>query len=110
LVYPWLCFFGQALCNDAALQEKQGNWNLHGDPTEGALLAMALKAGLEIDLEKEKWPRTDVIPFESEHRFMATLHHDHAGHGKGAPERILDMCSKQRNGEEDILLNRDYWQ
>jgi magnesium-transporting ATPase (P-type) len=101
------------LCNDAMLHEKHGNWDLHGDPTEGALLAMALKAGLEIHLEQEKWPRTDVIPFESEHRFMATLHHDHAGHGftyiKGAPERVLEMCTKQRNGGEDALLQREYW-
>ena len=101
------------LCNDATLHEKQGNWNLHGDPTEGALLTMALKTRLEINLEQEKWPRTDVIPFESEHRFMATLHHDHAGHGftyiKGAPERLLEMCSKQRNGGEDSMLNHNYW-
>lgn len=101
------------LCNDAALHEKYDIWQLHGDPTEGALLAMALKAGLEIQLEQEKWPRTDVIPFESEHRFMATLHHDHTGHGftyiKGAPERLLEMCTKQRHGGEDTLLKRNYW-
>ncbi|MCK4842996.1 MAG: cation-transporting P-type ATPase [Methylococcales bacterium] len=101
------------LCNDAALHEKQGNWKLHGDPTEGALLAMALKAGLQINLEQEKWPRTDVIPFESEHQFMATLHHDHTGHGftyiKGAPERLLEMCTKQRNGCDDTVLNHNYW-
>jgi len=113
--YPILSEVARAalLCNDAALHEKHGNWSLHGDPTEGALLAMALKAGLEIHLEQEKWPRTDVIPFESEHRFMATLHHDHVGHGftyiKGAPERLLEMCTKQRNGGEDSLLNRNYW-
>ena len=101
------------LCNDADLQEKQGDWTLNGDPTEGALLAMALKADLDINLEKDKWPRTDVIPFESEHRFMATLHHDHSGHGltyiKGAPERILDMCSKQLKGTEEIVLDQSYW-
>ncbi|MEE9356422.1 MAG: cation-transporting P-type ATPase [Methylococcaceae bacterium] len=101
------------LCNDAALHEAKGNWELNGDPTEGALLAMALKAGLEINLEQEKWPRTDIIPFESEHRFMATLHHDHIGHGftyiKGAPERLLDMCTKQRNNCGDTFLNRNYW-
>ncbi len=113
--YPILGELARAalLCNDAALHEKQGDWSLHGDPTEGALLAMGLKAGLEIHLEQEKLPRTDVIPFESEHRFMATLHHDHMGHGftyiKGAPERVLDMCTKQRNGGEDTLLRRDYW-
>lgn len=101
------------LCNDASLHEKNGNWVLHGDPTEGALIAMALKSGLNIDLEHEKWPRTDVIPFESEHRFMATLHHDHAGHSftyiKGAPERILEMCTKQRNNGQDTVLNHHYW-
>jgi magnesium-transporting ATPase (P-type) len=113
--YPILSEVARAalLCNDAFLHEKHGNWLLHGDPTEGALLTMALKAGLEIHLEQEKWPRTDVIPFESEHRFMATLHHDHAGHGftyiKGAPERLLEMCTKQRTGGEDSLLNRNYW-
>lgn len=102
------------LCNDAALHDKNGLWTLHGDPTEGALLTMALKAGLEIALEQEKWPRTDVIPFESEHRFMATLHHDHAGHGftyiKGAPERVLEMCTKQRSHGEDTPLKPAHWQ
>ena len=101
------------LCNDAALHTKNGTWTLHGDPTEGALLAMALKAGQEINLEQEKWPRTDVIPFESEHRFMATLHHDHAGHSftyiKGAPERILEMCDKQQTSGEDEPLQHNYW-
>ncbi|WP_305909678.1 cation-transporting P-type ATPase [Methylomarinum sp. Ch1-1] len=101
------------LCNDAVLHETNGEWTLQGDPTEVALLAMALKAGLKIMPEREKWPRTDVIPFESEHRFMATLHHDHAGQGftyiKGAPERLLEMCTKQRNGAEDGALDRDYW-
>jgi calcium-translocating P-type ATPase len=101
------------LCNDAALHKKNGTWTLHGDPTEGALLAMALKAGQDIGLEQKKWPRTDVIPFESEHRFMATLHHDHAGHSftyiKGAPEKILEMCDKQQTSGEDGPLKLDYW-
>ncbi|MDH3561466.1 MAG: HAD-IC family P-type ATPase, partial [Gammaproteobacteria bacterium] len=68
------------LCNDAALHEREDEWVLHGDPTEGALLTLGLKAGLDPSFEQAAWPRTDVIPFESEHRFMATLHHDHAGH------------------------------
>ncbi len=114
--YPVLRELARAalLCNDAALGEANGTWVLHGDPTEGALLTLALKSGLEISLEQEKWPRTDVIPFESEHRFMATLHHDHAGHGftyiKGAPERVLEMCTKQRRNGEDTLLDRHHWQ
>lgn len=113
--YPVLEELARAalLCNDAALKEKNGTWILHGDPTEGALLTMALKAGLEPGREQERWSRTDVVPFESEHRFMATLHHDHAGHGftylKGAPERLLEMCTKQRLNGEDSLLDHRYW-
>ncbi|MDA0188826.1 MAG: HAD-IC family P-type ATPase, partial [Proteobacteria bacterium] len=72
------------LCNDAVLREDSadgnGEWRLEGDPTEGALLTLALKAGLDPRHETEALPRIDVIPFESEHRFMATLHHDHSGH------------------------------
>ncbi|MEX6502283.1 cation-transporting P-type ATPase [Pseudomonas zhanjiangensis] len=102
------------LCNDARLeQQADGSWRLHGDPTEGALHTLALKAGLEPSSEQAQRPRSDVIPFESEHRFMATLHHDHRGHGliylKGAPERILEMCSQQRGPLGDQPLDPDYW-
>ncbi|MCW8901667.1 MAG: HAD-IC family P-type ATPase, partial [Gammaproteobacteria bacterium] len=84
------------LCNDASLFEVAGQWQIQGDPTEAALVTMAVKAGLEHDLCQTQFPRTDAIPFESQHRFMATLHHDHSKHGfiylKGAPERVLEMC------------------
>ncbi|MFB0936912.1 MAG: HAD-IC family P-type ATPase, partial [Propionivibrio sp.] len=93
------------LCNDATLREANGEWKLEGDPTEGALLTLALKLGLDARFEAEALPRIDVIPFESEHRFMATLHHDHAGHAfafvKGAPERVIGMCARHRAGGED---------
>ncbi|GAB3550282.1 cation-transporting P-type ATPase [Noviherbaspirillum agri] len=99
-----------SLCNDAELHQQDGSWHLQGDPTEGALLALARKAGADLVQERANWPRTDVIPFESEHRLMATLHHDHAGSGiiyvKGAPERIMDMCERQ-NGDDP--LQADYW-
>jgi len=102
------------LCNDAGLREKDGQWLIDGDPTEGALVVAARKAGLDPRLETEQRPRTDVIPFESEHRFMATLHHDHAGHGfvylKGAPERVLEMCVQERETGEDRPLRRDHWE
>ena len=102
------------LCNDAALHQRNGEWVLHGDPTEGALLTLGIKAGVDPVFEQEAWPRTDVIPFESEHRYMATLHHDHAGHGyayiKGAPERLLELCTLQRSRGNDIPIDRDYWQ
>jgi magnesium-transporting ATPase (P-type) len=101
------------LCNEAVLHEQQGNCVIQGDPTEGALLTVAMKAGLDSSFEQKMWPRTDIIPFESQHRFMATLHHDHSGHGfayvKGAPERILDMCSFQKTHVSDVSISRDYW-
>jgi len=101
------------LCNDASLREVGDEWTLEGDPTEGALLTLALKAGLDPRFEAEALPRVDVIPFESEHRFMATLHHDHAGHAlafvKGAPERIIGMCSMHREGGQDKPIDASLW-
>jgi magnesium-transporting ATPase (P-type) len=101
-----------ALCNDASLHEQDGRWQLAGDPTEGALMTLALKAGLnpaELGVER---PRLDVIPFESEHRFMATLHAANGGTValvKGAPERVLSMCADQMaadGGSEPIDIGR----
>lgn len=115
---------GALLCNDAVLSCKEGsrekrshaegNWKLTGDPTEGALLAFAYKCGLTSPLDQQANPRLDAIPFESEHRFMATLHHDHAGHRmvyiKGAPERILAMCTDQLVSSGTEPLNREHWE
>ena len=103
-----------ALCNDADLHESAAGWQLAGDPTEGALLTLALKAGLDLPTLRTAYPRLDVIPFESEHRFMASLHHDHAGHAflllKGAPERVLALCVAERNASGDRPLDADAWQ
>ncbi len=102
------------LCNDASVKEVAGQWQVEGDPTEGALITLGMKAGVDPAFEGNEFPRTDVIPFESEHRFMATLHHDHAGHGfvylKGAAERVLGMCNAQRSLGEDRPLDIPYWQ
>ena len=101
------------LCNDASLERKKNMWVVNGDPMEGALLVSGLKAALDIEVEAKKYPRDDLIPFESEHRFMATLHHDHSGNAfiflKGAPERVLEMCSYQRSFDGDQALDRDHW-
>ena len=101
------------LCNDATLHEQDGEWKLEGDPTEGALLTLAFKAGLDARFEAEALPRIDVIPFESEHRFMATLHHDHSGHAfafiKGAPEQVIGMCAQQRQDGEDRQIDPAFW-
>jgi magnesium-transporting ATPase (P-type) len=86
-----------ALCNDAVLRHQDGEWRIEGDPMEAALLALAHKAGADPAALAEGWPRSDAIPFDAQHRFMATLHHDHTGAGvvyvKGAPERIVEMCA-----------------
>ncbi len=111
---------GGLLCNDAELlgpesttQDSGDSWHVHGDPMEGALITVARKAGLDPQHEHASLPRTDAIPFESVHRFMATLHHDHAGHGfvylKGAPEQILAMCNHERHAGEDRPLDPAYW-
>ncbi|TNF59029.1 MAG: HAD family hydrolase [Burkholderiales bacterium] len=107
-----------ALCNDASLHEDKGQWQLTGDPTEGALLTMAMKAGIDpLELARER-PRTGAIPFESEHRYMATAHaaaeDAPAGNDlllKGAPERVLAMCSHQLADDGQALpLDEAFWQ
>ncbi len=89
------------LCNDASLR---GN-DIDGDPTEAALLISGIKAG------KFGQPRIDVIPFESEHRFMATLHtkddSSNVIYVKGSPETILNMCSSQFDGQNAVPLDHD---
>ncbi|MDT4796159.1 putative cation-transporting ATPase F [compost metagenome] len=101
------------LCNDALLREDDGQWRIEGDPTEGALLVLGAKAGLPPEACNEAWPRLDSIPFESQHRFMASSHRDGAGQPwilvKGAPERILEMCSRQLMDDGDAPLDPDYW-
>jgi magnesium-transporting ATPase (P-type) len=101
------------LCNDASLEQNNSECVVHGDPMEGALLVAGLKAGLDIEAEGKQYPRTDLIPFESEHRFMATLHHSHTGDAfiflKGAPERVLEMCNQQRMFDGDEPLDKNYW-
>lgn len=104
-----------ALCNDASLREHDGIWTVAGDPMEGALLAFSEKMDVDVRREQGVWTRTDAIPFDSKHRFMATLNHDHDGHAfafvKGAPEQILAMCANQHSADGSIeTLNPTYWQ
>ncbi|MEW6982601.1 cation-transporting P-type ATPase [Colwelliaceae bacterium 6471] len=104
-----------ALCNDAALHERNGVWHAEGDPMEAALLAFAGKMDLDARQERAKWTRTDIIPFNTQQRFMATLNHDHEQHAfvfvKGAPESILPMCHDQRSADgNQQALNASHWQ
>ncbi|WP_166265597.1 HAD-IC family P-type ATPase [Marinobacter caseinilyticus] len=114
--HPGLAELGRvaALCNDAELKRHNDVWTVEGDPMEGALLALAGKAELDGHGERRQWTRTDVIPFDSKHKFMASLHHDHENHAfiaiKGAPEKILTMCRAQRTVEGGTApLDEAYW-
>lgn len=102
------------LCNDAVLHGANDGWRVEGDPMEGALIALAGKitgAGPEPFPE---WTRTDAIPFDAAHRYMAVLNHDHEGHAciyaKGAPEAILALSANQRAAEGGTQpLDEDHW-
>ncbi len=108
---------GAMLCSEAQItQDDTGRWTLVGEPTEGALMAAAMKADLQRDLEQRHWPRNDAIPFESEHKYMATLHHNHENSGlrvvyvKGAPERVIAMCSHQGPIHAQHDIDRAHWE
>ncbi len=100
-----------ALCNDARVERgESGRWGLVGEPTEGALAVLGVKAGAGTG----EWERLAVLPFESATKYMATL--DRRGddapvlHVKGAPDRVLERCSTQTSadgGREP--LDRDRW-
>lgn len=103
------------LCNDAELIRKNDTWTGHGDPMEIALLALASKTGMDGGETRNHWTRTDVIPFDSKHKYMATLNHNHEKHAfiyiKGAPETILSMCYEQRDtGNKTQPLDIKYWE
>ncbi|MGK2901554.1 MAG: cation-transporting P-type ATPase [Mycobacterium sp.] len=91
-------------CNDAALaRDDDGRWEVVGDPTEGAMLVAATKAGLDRDRLAATLPRQAAIPFSSERQFMATLHgdggSDHVVLVKGSVERMLELCSTQMGAD-----------
>ena len=102
------------LCNDAMLHAHEAGWRVEGDPMEGALMALAGKITREGPEPFRQWTRTDAIPFDAAHRYMATLHHDHEGHAcihvKGAPEAVLALCSAQRAADGGTeALDAGHW-
>ncbi len=95
------------LCNESDVYEEEGRYKVDGDPTEGALITAAMKAGLQPELEKEQYGQLAMIPFESERGYMATLHQ--AGEQrlillKGAPEQVLEMCATSPQQLAEITL------
>ncbi len=101
------------LCNDARMAEQAGQWSVLGDPTEGALLVLGHKAGLLHDHTAAAWPRVDAIPFESQHRFMATAHRDDEGapwiFAKGAPEKMIEISALEWGPDGERAIDVDTW-
>jgi Ca2+-transporting ATPase len=89
------------LCNESNITEEKGEFRVDGDPTEGALILSAMKAGLDPEEEKNRYPQLSILPFESDRGFMATLH-EHEGKKfifvKGAPEKVSEMCTQSATG------------
>jgi len=84
-----------ALCSDATTQRREERWSVTGDPTEGALVVVGEKLGLDVEAERRSSQRLDAIPFESEHQYMATLNATDripTIYLKGAPEVVLARC------------------
>ena len=96
--------------NNAVLQERDGRWTVQGDPTEGALIVAARKAGLEAEALDARFARLAEVPFSSERKLMSTLHSDAdqrdrlLAFTKGAPDILLARCSHELVGQEARAL------
>jgi len=113
--HPWIVETARAglLASNARLRQESGTWSIEGLPTEASVVVFARKAGMNRKQEMEVRPRLDEIPFESGRRYMASLHEDPGGgtvvYVKGAPERLLDMCSDQCTQHGESVLCREDW-
>ncbi|PSJ23615.1 carbonate dehydratase [Halomonas sp. ND22Bw] len=101
------------LCNDAELVHEDEAWRIHGDPTEGALVVAAAKAGLPVEQTRRHHVRHDAIPFDAGRQYMATLHDMEGSRRllvKGAPDRLLAMCHRVRTERGEDSLDLSLWE
>jgi cation-transporting ATPase F len=103
------CLRAGLLCNDSRLVCTEDGWRVEGDPTEGALLTVARKAGLRPEEIGSEFPRVDSVPFESQHQYMATLHAQQPTAArviylKGSVESVLARCSNEMTASGELKL------
>ncbi len=96
------------LCSDATLRcDDEGEWGIVGDPTEGALVVLAAKAGVDAPTRRAEWPRVGEVPFDSAHKLMATVHEHDDGrlrlYAKGAPDALLDRAVAALGPDGEVL-------
>ena len=114
--YPDLVAIARAalLCNDASLRQSGADWIVDGDPMEGALIAFAIKAGVDPEVMKRESPRLKEIPFDSRYRFMATLNpsrrgqsHHRQGRARARARTLRDAgCCDRRRTDRRLALAR----
>ncbi|PVE25453.1 carbonate dehydratase [Microvirga sp. KLBC 81] len=104
---------GACLCNDAGLRRTEAGWAVDGDPMEGALVLLAMKAGMDPQELRRRFSRVDEIPFDAQHRFMASVHRLPEGgailYVKGAPEPVIAMCARERTRSGERPLDPHWW-
>jgi len=100
------------LCNESYLVRKDGHYSINGDPTEGALIVSALKCGCDEHTINKTFPRSDLLPFESDRQFMATINKDIENEQnilylKGSVEKTLDICDFESINGENVEIDKD---
>jgi Ca2+-transporting ATPase len=101
------------LANNAALQQVDGRWTVQGDPTEGAMIVAARKAGMDSSALKSRFERVGEVPFSSDRKMMSTIHSDSQDperlhvFTKGAPDVLLTHCSDEFIGGDQVQLTAE---